>query len=248
MPDTNLPPTPVVGSFHSQKIPIKKQNTWQNNKWLSIIVTIILMALVFGSAAYVAYWSEQQKQFQKYINIEPGATIVPPKESIKKLSPTPTKTTVSTSKFIEFTEEIKESNEINNWKTYTGQRYSIKYPSEELFTQVQRQNGAIELTYYKMMSNVRTESIKILISKESTAYKSVLEMESPFSSYIKIGNYPSLVTFSDTNPPDSCGIYNLINNEQLYTLNTYNPSNPNGGNCDSTYLRQILSTFKFTNQ
>ena len=152
---------------------------------------------------------------------------------------------LSTFKFIEFKDEIKTTNETTNWKTYVGQEYSIKYPSAELLSKTLGEDKSIELTFYNISSTVKTESIKILVSKEPTTYKSIFEMESPFSSYIKIGEYSTLVIFPDTDPPDFCGTYNLINKGELYTLYAYNPNSPHGGNCDNTYLRQILSTLQF---
>ena len=68
-----------TSSYKEQKIPIKYPNTWQRNKWISMFVTALLMILVFGSAAYVAYHGEQQKQLAKYIDVEPEATIILPK-------------------------------------------------------------------------------------------------------------------------------------------------------------------------
>lgn len=207
--------------------------------YIRFLPLLILGLIVFAGIEYSIFRNDRtkkdpQEELSNNVTFTPSIAITPSGSSKMKGEP------------IEISEQFKETEDTISWKTYAGSGFSIKYPNDSLFSNGKRADNSVELSYYEDKSGTKKEIIRITVSKKPTTIKNISEMESPFSLFVKIGNLTALGIYSDNNPADFCVIYNLINNNRLFTLSVTNPSDPSGGSCDITYLRQILSTFRFT--
>lgn len=202
-----------------------------NQKGFAPILIVVILALIASIAGGAYYLGTKKSETfeQKLSRQNPNAPVSFPVSTPSNNKPLPSIPPINT-------------NETANWKTYTGEAYSINYPSNYKVKE-QKQDGWVEFYLPKIPSTEQDywkEQFMISIedSKETDICKNKVDGY-PNASCIKVGN----ITFLDWMPSTKAigplsFTYSTIQNGKEYQISFLNIR---AGQKD-----QILSTFKFT--
>ena len=183
------------------------------------------MILVFGSAGYVAYHSERQKQLQRYYDIAPEATIVPPKSTNSTSNGSKIKSTTYTNTAYNFTFQYPE-----NWSVHsTNTNYVRLTQDPDLQTE--------PFISINVLDNGKNLDIVNWSSKNLPPAMMSLE-----PSKMVVDGLDALVYSSNEGR-----VVLVAKSNYVYQISFANNGNNNITNAESVF-NQILSTFKFTNQ